>query len=201
METAGACPAEFARRFARNRTMRIAVSSQNDRTITPHADAARRKRLGSGSIPVRAAAPSAGLTIAPLRSFQQRVADPARGQKAGRKEYAVIYISLHDSQRGDTFVDRMSMSSKQEEAVMSAILSRLALAGIVSVGLASASIAQGTGAGPVGTVCSKDIQRFCKGMRHGTRDVRLCLEAKLDQVSLRCRQALSTTGEGWGWRR
>ena len=52
--------------------------------------------------------------------------------------------------------------------------------------------------GPVATKCAKDIQAYCAGKGHGSRQTRTCLEANRDKVSAECRQALDTTGGGRG---
>lgn len=52
--------------------------------------------------------------------------------------------------------------------------------------------------GPVATQCAQDIQTYCSGKGHGSRQTRTCLEANRDKVSAECRQALDTTGPGSG---
>lgn len=54
--------------------------------------------------------------------------------------------------------------------------------------------------GPVGSQCAADIQQFCAGKKHGSGDVRACLEANRDKVSVACKGALDTTGPGRGGR-
>lgn len=52
--------------------------------------------------------------------------------------------------------------------------------------------------GPVATQCAQDIQSYCSGKSHGSRQIRTCLEANRDKVSAECRQALDSTGRGQG---
>ena len=52
--------------------------------------------------------------------------------------------------------------------------------------------------GPVATQCAQDIQTYCAGKGHGSRQTRTCLEANRDKVSAECRKALETTGPGRG---
>lgn len=71
---------------------------------------------------------------------------------------------------------------------------------IVSVASPGISVAQPAGPGPVSRVCSSDIQKFCRGLRHGRAEVRSCLEDNRNRVSPACRRALDATGGGWRWR-
>lgn len=71
---------------------------------------------------------------------------------------------------------------------------------VVSVTSPGVSIAQPAGPGPVARECNSDIQKFCRGLRHRTAEVRSCLESNRDRVSPACRRALDTTGGGWRWR-
>ena len=71
---------------------------------------------------------------------------------------------------------------------------------VVSVTSPGISVAQPAGRGPVTKVCNSDIQKFCRGLRHGTAEVRSCLEDNRYRVSPACRRALDTTGGGWRWR-
>ncbi len=64
----------------------------------------------------------------------------------------------------------------------------------------SVLVAQTTRPGPVSRICSSDIQKFCRGLRHGRAEVRSCLESNRNRVSPDCRRALDTTGGGWRWR-
>lgn len=52
--------------------------------------------------------------------------------------------------------------------------------------------------GPVAALCAQDIQTYCSGKGHGSRQTRTCLEANRDKLSAECRQALDTTGRGKG---
>lgn len=52
--------------------------------------------------------------------------------------------------------------------------------------------------GLVAAQCAQDIQTYCSGKSHGSRQIRTCLEANHDKVSAQCRQALDTTGPGQG---
>jgi hypothetical protein len=79
----------------------------------------------------------------------------------------------------------------------SALAAMIMVASVASPGV---SVAQPAGPGPTARVCSSDIQKFCRGLRHGTAEVRSCLEDNRVRVSRACRQALDTTGGGWGWR-
>ena len=67
---------------------------------------------------------------------------------------------------------------------MISIAHRLAVAAAMLAALSAPCLAQGTGAGPVGRQCSKDIDKFCAGMRHGNAEIRACLEAKRSQLSI-----------------
>ena len=78
---------------------------------------------------------------------------------------------------------------------MRTIFAVLTVAVLAAVAVPASSLAQ---TGPVGTVCSKDIAKFCKGLRHGSMEVRACLEANRAKISAACRRALDTTGGGRG---
>ncbi len=52
--------------------------------------------------------------------------------------------------------------------------------------------------GPVTALCTQDIQTYCSGKGHGSRQTRTCLEANRDKLTAECRQALDTTGRGKG---
>ncbi len=83
------------------------------------------------------------------------------------------------------------------------LVSATALAAIVMAGTLAwpgVSVAQPTGAGPLSRMCSSDIQKFCRGLRHARAEVRSCLEDNRYRVSPACRRALDTTGGGWRWR-
>jgi hypothetical protein len=82
------------------------------------------------------------------------------------------------------------------ELVMISTTHRLLIAAAVLATFASPGLAQGTGAGPVGQQCSKDIKTFCAGLRHGSAEIRACLEANRQKVSPACRRALDGTGGG-----
>lgn len=58
----------------------------------------------------------------------------------------------------------------------------------------------GMGAGPVAVACEREIAKYCSYVRHGSGDVRRCLERKRYKVSHRCRAALDGTGFGRRWR-
>lgn len=59
-------------------------------------------------------------------------------------------------------------------------------------------LAQGTGTGPVATVCKQDIAKYCADASHGAGQVRACLEQHRAQLSAACVKALDTTGDGKG---
>jgi hypothetical protein len=83
------------------------------------------------------------------------------------------------------------------------LVSTMALAAmmiVASVASPSLSVAQPAGLGPVGGICSSDIQKFCRELRHGRGEIRSCLERNRARVSPACRRALDTTGGGAGWR-
>jgi Cysteine rich repeat len=52
--------------------------------------------------------------------------------------------------------------------------------------------------GPVAAACTEDMQKFCADKQHGQGQVRACLEANKDKVSVDCKTALDTTGPGKG---
>jgi hypothetical protein len=72
------------------------------------------------------------------------------------------------------------------------------IAGAAMLASASPGAAQGTGSGPVATVCAAEISKYCATQRHGGGAVRACLEARRSKLSARCRNALSGTGGGYG---
>lgn len=75
-------------------------------------------------------------------------------------------------------------------------LIRIALfTAIASMAAIPAAFAQ---QGPVASACASDIQKYCKDVPHANRAARNCLEAKRDDVSASCRQALDLTGPGRG---
>ena len=60
------------------------------------------------------------------------------------------------------------------------------------------ALAQGTGTGPVSTICAKEIAKYCAKAGHGNAQTRRCLESHRKQLSSACRQALDNTGRGLG---
>jgi hypothetical protein len=83
------------------------------------------------------------------------------------------------------------------------LIGATALAAVVTFGavaLPSVSSAQSVGPGPVSRMCSSDIQKFCRDLRHGRAEIRSCLENNRYRVSPACRRALDGTGGGWRWR-
>jgi Cysteine rich repeat len=50
--------------------------------------------------------------------------------------------------------------------------------------------------GPVSSACKDDIAKLCAGKEHGQGEVRACLEANKDNVTVACKTALATTGGG-----
>ena len=81
---------------------------------------------------------------------------------------------------------------------MRTIFTTLGIATMMALLSSSASVAQGTGAGPVGTQCKADMAKFCKSAQHGNMEARACLEANRGKVSADCRRALDSTGAGKG---
>lgn len=72
----------------------------------------------------------------------------------------------------------------------------------IGVTLAICTITSASGqTAPVATQCAQDIQTYCAGKGHGSRQTRTCLEANRDKLSAECRQALDTTGGGRGRRK
>jgi len=74
------------------------------------------------------------------------------------------------------------------------LVRRLAVLALGSV-LATGAYAQ---QGPVATACKDDIPKFCAGKEHGQGEIRACLEANKDKVSVACKTALDSTGPGKG---
>ena len=81
---------------------------------------------------------------------------------------------------------------------MRTIVTAIGFAALLGLASVAPSMAQGVGAGPVGTQCKSDIAKFCKNTSHGSMEARACLEANRDKVSSACRRALDTTGGGRG---
>lgn len=81
---------------------------------------------------------------------------------------------------------------------MRMIVTAIGFAALLGLASAVPAMAQGAGAGPVGTQCKADIAKFCKNASHGNMEARACLEANRDKVSSACRRALDTTGGGRG---
>jgi hypothetical protein len=81
---------------------------------------------------------------------------------------------------------------------MRTIVAAFGIATMMALLASSPTLAQGAGAGPVGTQCKADMAKFCKGSQHGNMEARACLEANRDKVSAACRRALDTTGGGRG---
>jgi hypothetical protein len=81
---------------------------------------------------------------------------------------------------------------------MRTIFAALGIVTMMALPSSSATLAQGVGAGPVGTQCKADIAKFCAGAQHGSMAARACLDANRDKVSDGCRRALDTTGGGRG---
>jgi hypothetical protein len=52
--------------------------------------------------------------------------------------------------------------------------------------------------GPVAGACATEIEKYCKGLSHGNRAVRNCLEENKEKASPTCREALDSTGFGRG---
>ncbi len=52
------------------------------------------------------------------------------------------------------------------------------------------------GMGPVATVCTKEIMRYCVETGHGAAQTRACLVQHRKQLSAACGKALDTTGGG-----
>jgi hypothetical protein len=71
----------------------------------------------------------------------------------------------------------------------------LAAAGLAA-GVSGSALAQGTGMGPVGTACKKEIAKYCAKAGHGAAQTRTCLEQHRKQLSAICRKTLDTTGRG-----
>ena len=70
------------------------------------------------------------------------------------------------------------------------------------VALAAAALMSGTtawaqpGTGPVAKQCASDIEKCCAGKKHGSGEVRACLESNRSKLSGDCQNALDTTGGG-----
>ena len=77
------------------------------------------------------------------------------------------------------------------------IMTLLAAAGLAAA-IGGSAFAQGTGTGPVATVCKKEIARYCATAGHGAAQTRTCLERHRKQLSRACLRALDTTGPGRG---
>lgn len=54
------------------------------------------------------------------------------------------------------------------------------------------------GSGPVSVKCKDEIAKFCADKSHVMGEVRSCLEAKKDELSSACKEALESTGPGKG---
>jgi hypothetical protein len=81
---------------------------------------------------------------------------------------------------------------------MRTIFATLGIVMMMALPSSSVTLAQGAGAGPVGTQCKADMAKFCKSAQHGNMEARACLEANRDKVSAACRRALDSTGGGRG---
>ncbi|MDE2029975.1 MAG: hypothetical protein KGI97_05350 [Alphaproteobacteria bacterium] len=90
---------------------------------------------------------------------------------------------------------------------MNAAWKKIGLAGIAALALLAVSgVTHGAwaqrgarnGTGPVATQCAAEIKQFCASKKHGTGDVRTCLEAQKTGLSEQCKKALETTGGGRG---
>jgi len=70
----------------------------------------------------------------------------------------------------------------------------------LAVGAVDPAFAQfrGSGRGPVGQMCARDINIHCVGISHGNRGVRNCLASHRSSLSTSCRAALDNTGGGRG---
>jgi hypothetical protein len=64
-----------------------------------------------------------------------------------------------------------------------------------TLGLPTGALAQ---TGPVAKMCAAEIQKYCTGKEHTSRQVRTCLEANREKVSSDCRAALDSSGGGRG---
>jgi hypothetical protein len=69
---------------------------------------------------------------------------------------------------------------------------------VIAVGIGASIAVASAQSGPVATTCKDDISQYCVGKKHGPPEdeVRVCLEANKDKVSVACKQALETTGGG-----
>jgi Cysteine rich repeat len=65
----------------------------------------------------------------------------------------------------------------------------------LAAAMSGAAIAQ---SGPVATICSKEIAKYCAKAGHGNAQTRNCLEKHRKDLSAACRKALDTTGGGRG---
>lgn len=84
-------------------------------------------------------------------------------------------------------------------------MKKIVVATIVAAGISMSTnfaFAQGMGdgRGPVGQLCTKEIGEFCKEKKHGSGEVRACLESHRSDLSEQCRTALDGTGGGQGYR-
>ena len=71
-------------------------------------------------------------------------------------------------------------------------------AATVAAALSGSALAQGTGTGPVATVCKKEIAKYCAKAGHGAAQTRNCLQRHRKQLSRACLRALDSTGGGKG---
>ena len=73
---------------------------------------------------------------------------------------------------------------------------RIVIAAVLSVAFVAPCLAQGSASGAIGKQCSKDIGKFCTGMRQA--EARSCLESKRSQLSAACQRALNTPAASGG---
>ncbi|MGZ6480495.1 MAG: cysteine rich repeat-containing protein [Bdellovibrionales bacterium] len=74
-------------------------------------------------------------------------------------------------------------------------MSRFLLLSLLSLTTSFANAQGGSrGQGPVATQCKTEIEKFCADKKHEHGEVRLCLEAKKDELSAKCKLALESTG-------
>ena len=63
--------------------------------------------------------------------------------------------------------------------------------------LESTGLDRGNGPGPVATLCTKEISKFCPGVEHAFGQVRNCLHAHSGELGEACTIVLDNTGPRW----